>query len=162
MYIQLDKNSDLTGLAAAIEAHRAGTAGSGFAIVAQEVKSLAEQSALAAANISKSLGQVGSEAAELIAEGKHGRHLAAAVSKGTQSIDLAIGNFEKATANIAEGSEAITVAGEQIGQNCARLGSGMNGLGSEVTHLSEDMSAALERVEGLLGWSERLEEQTDL
>jgi methyl-accepting chemotaxis protein len=153
---KIASQTKLLALNAAIEAHRAGAAGSGFAIVAQEVKALAEQSAQAAANISNSLGQVSSEAAQLIAEGKHGRSLAGAVSKGTQSIGVAIGNFETATADIAHGSEAITIAGEQIGQNCVRLGTGMDGLGSEVSHLSKDMSAALERVEGLLGWSERL------
>jgi methyl-accepting chemotaxis protein len=152
---KIASQTKLLALNAAIEAHRAGDAGAGFGVVAQGVKTLAEQAAAAAADIEGSLSRVSSEATALISQGHRGRDIAAGVSKGTQSIGVAVNNFEEATGNLARGAEAITLAAKAIGQNCVHLGTGLDGLGSEVRHLSKEMSAAMQRVKGLLGWSER-------
>jgi methyl-accepting chemotaxis protein len=153
---KIAKQTKLLALNAAIEAHRADAAGAGFAVVAQEVKALAEQSSAATATIAASLEEVDSEANALIGQSKHGRKLAGAVSESARSIEAAVENLERANLELTGGAQAITSAAGNIGKNCVQLGSGMDTLGAEVTHLSDDMSAAMERVEGLLSWSERL------
>jgi len=150
------RQTKLLALNAAIEAQRVGAHGAGFAVVAQEVKLLAEQTSSATSTISTSLERVSSEMAGLIQQGRRGRELAGMASQGTRSIGAAVDNFEKANFDLAAGAGEITSAAESIGHNCIRLGSGIDGLGSEVTSLSSDMSSAMARIEGLLGSSERL------
>jgi len=75
--------TNLLALNAAIEAARAGEHGRGFAVVAEEVRKLAEQSGMAAKNISElitTIQQDTNSAVESIEQGNH------SVKAGTQSV----------------------------------------------------------------------------
>ena len=68
---------------AAIEAARAGEHGRGFAVVADEVRKLAEQSAIAAKNISKLIHEIQIDTESAVKEMQLGN---AGVKEGTESV----------------------------------------------------------------------------
>lgn len=119
---KIAKQTKLLALNAAIEAQRAGAAGAGFAVVAEEVKGLANESFNATVQISSSLAMVRSETSSLIEQGMTSRRIAADVSEGTQQISQAVNNFESQIAGIGEGGNAILDASGGIGENCVALG----------------------------------------
>lgn len=153
---KIARQTKMLALNAAIEAQRAGVAGAGFAIVAAEVKDLANQSFAATQQISSSLEKLRHETCELIEQGTASRRTAVGVSEGTRRISGAVDSFESQIVRILDGGNAILDASSGIGGNCVTLGTGMDGLGSEVTHLSADLSAAMGRLAELLTLSENL------
>ncbi len=75
--------TNLLALNAAIEAARAGDAGRGFAVVAEEVRKLAEQSSIAAKNISELIGTIQGETTSAVDAISHGNE---SVNEGSTSV----------------------------------------------------------------------------
>ncbi len=113
--------TNLLALNAAIEAARAGEQGRGFAVVADEVRKLAEQSQEAAGRIASLIGEIQGETGRAVEAMNKGT---AEVKEGTVVASQAGAAFEEIVGLIRKANEevaAITVAIEQTVSGSGRI-----------------------------------------
>lgn len=113
--------TNLLALNASIEAARVGEHGAGFAVVAKEIRKLAEQSAQSAEQIAGMIAAIQEETVQ------------------------AVRMMESGTAEVAEGIGAVNLAGEAFEQ-IRRSVDGLTDRIQEVSAASEEMSASAEQV----------------
>ena len=129
------EQTNLLALNATIEAARAGEAGKGFAVVASEVKSLAEQTAKATEEISSQIGAIQTET-----DGAVGAIVG--IGKTIEQVS------EIATA-IASAVEEQSAATQEIARNCQEAASGTQEVSAniaQVSHAADESGTASKEV----------------
>lgn len=99
----LAAQSNLLAVNAAIEAAKAGEHGKGFGVVAQEVKSLAEQSRQATTQVRTILGDIQKATTTAVMASEEGSK---AVEAGTRQSEGATGSIQALTASVNEAAQA--------------------------------------------------------
>lgn len=124
--------TNLLALNAAIEAARAGEQGRGFAVVADEVRKLAEKTAKATSEISEKINGIQAKTRDSIS----------AMEKGSSLTDEAVGNARKAGESlekIVESSQKVT----QTVQSIATATEEQSAAADEVSHNMEEVSGVI-------------------
>ncbi len=134
--------TNLLALNAAIEAARAGEQGRGFAVVADEVRQLAEQSQSAAGSISGLIAQIQEETSRVVTlvdasatRTDRGAETVELTREAFEQIGRAIEDMSASVDQIADAAQQVALESERVQQDIA-----------EVAGVAEQSSAASEQV----------------
>lgn len=133
---EITERSNLLALNAAIEASRAGEHGRGFSVVASEIKSLADQSKKATAQVRQILGDIqkSTNTAVLVTE------------QGTKSVHQAIraaNESGETISSLVETMDAAARAATQIAASASQQATGMSQIHQAMAHINEASNQSL-------------------
>jgi methyl-accepting chemotaxis protein len=127
------EQTNLLALNATIEAARAGEAGKGFAVVASEVKELAQETARATEDISQRVAAIQTDTAGAV--------------EAISQISTVIAEINDFQATIAAAVEEQTATTNEMNRNVAEAASGSQDIAAAITGLAAGTQATNERVE---------------
>ena len=127
------EQTNLLALNATIEAARAGEAGKGFAVVASEVKELAQETARATEDISRRVEAIQADTAGAV--------------DAISQISTVIGEINDFQATIAAAVEEQTATTDEMNRNVAEAANGTQGIAAAISGLAAGTQETNQRVD---------------
>ncbi len=131
--------TNLLALNAAIEAARAGEAGRGFAVVADEVRKLAEKTMASTADVSRTITQIQESTAKNIQQVERTGHIVEEVAAKAQAASEALGEIVQLVDKNAEQIQSIATASEEQSATSEEINRSV----TEVDAISNENSQAM-------------------
>jgi len=162
------EQTNLLALNAAIEAARAGEAGKGFAVVADEIRKLAEESQSSSANIANILNEIDEGATQASTAVEKSTELYEDVVEGRKRVSEEFDNVYHSIETITENIDSLTGTAEEQSASSEEMASAMDQSSKSMMNVSEQMDKITEEVKstadaanGLKDLSSELETLSD-
>ena len=141
--------TNLLALNAAIEAARAGEAGRGFAVVADEVRKLAERCAVATKDIGTLIGEIQNQTGQAVSamelgtrEVTAGTAMAGEAGASLERIQVVVQEMSERVLGISAAAEEMSASAQEVSQTITEVAAVIE----ESSAAAEEMSASAEQV----------------
>lgn len=141
------EQTNLLALNAAIEAARAGEQGRGFSVVAEEVRKLAEQSALATKQIETLIAAIQEDTEQAVVAMGNGTREVKTGSQVVRESGLMFGEILTMVSNVSQQVQDITASVQEVsagGQDIVNVMDDLEKIGKETASQTQTVSAATE------------------